>query len=295
MTRRQWLALAGLTLVWGLNWPIMKVGVSGLAGAPAAYPPLTFRAWSVVLGVPVLAVVLVALRVPLALPRAHWGAVALLAVPNLLMWHVLVILGVSQLSSGRTAILGYTMPVFAAMWGVLVFGERLAPRTALALTAAGGGVVLLRAGELTRLSGAPLAAAGVLAAAAAWALGTHLLRRSTLPLHLLSIVFWMTVFTAVVMAVLAWAVEAPRWRPMPPATMAAMLFNAVIVIGLAHTAWFYLARTLPPVASGLSVMMIPVLGVFSGAAFLGEALHAQDLLAMALMVTAIALVVWKRG
>ncbi len=36
------------------------------------------------------------------------------------------------------------------------------------------------------------------------------------------------------------------------------------------------ARGLPPVASTLSVMMISVLGVFSGAVWLNEAVHWQD-------------------
>ena len=43
------------------------------------------------------------------------------------------------------------------------------------------------------------------------------------------------------------------------------------------------------VASTLSVMFIPVLGVFSGALWLGEVLHWQDWAAVVLMVVAIAL------
>jgi drug/metabolite transporter (DMT)-like permease len=64
--------------------------------------------------------------------------------------------------------------------------------------------------------------------------------------------------------------------------------------GFAHAAWFYLARTMPPVASSISVMMIPVLGVFSGAVLLGETLVWQDWTAVVLMVLAIGLVVMKR-
>jgi drug/metabolite transporter (DMT)-like permease len=74
---------------------------------------------------------------------------------------------------------------------------------------------------------------------------------------------------------------------------AAIAFNAVGVFGFAHAAWFYLARTMPPVASSISVMLIPVLGTFSGALFLGEALYWQDFAAMALMVVAIAAVLLR--
>ena len=70
------------------------------------------------------------------------------------------------------------------------------------------------------------------------------------------------------------------------------MFNAVLVFGFAHTAWFYLARSLPPVASTLSVMLIPVVGVFCGAWWLGEVLHWQDWAAVVLMVLSIAAVLW---
>ena len=73
-----------------------------------------------------------------------------------------------------------------------------------------------------------------------------------------------------------------------------IFYNDVGVFGFAHAAWFYLARTMPPLASSISVMMIPVLGVFSGALLLGETLHWQDWTAVVLMVSAIALVVMKR-
>jgi drug/metabolite transporter (DMT)-like permease len=42
------------------------------------------------------------------------------------------------------------------------------------------------------------------------------------------------------------------------------------------------------VASTLSVMLIPVLGVFAGATFLSEQLHWQDYAAVCLMALAIA-------
>jgi drug/metabolite transporter (DMT)-like permease len=60
----------------------------------------------------------------------------------------------------------------------------------------------------------------------------------------------------------------------------------------AQAAWLSLARNLPPLASTLSVMFIPVLGVFSGAYFLNEDLHWQDWAAIVLIVLAIASVLW---
>ena len=75
-------------------------------------------------------------------------------------------------------------------------------------------------------------------------------------------------------------------------TLAAVAYNAVLIFGLAQPVWLILARALPPIASSMSVMMIPVLGTVIGALWLGEALHWQDGAAIVLVLLAIASVMW---
>lgn len=285
LSRQQLVILILLTLVWGLNWPIMKLGVTD-------YPPLTFRALSIWLGIPVLALGLVVLKVPFRVPRQHWPALLWLAATNMFVWHVCIILAVKTLSSGRAAILGYTMPIFSAVIGALLFSAVLSRRGWLGVGAAAVGVALLLWHEFTGLAGKPAGVALALVAAATWALGTQLLRRTRIDVPTLAISFWMTVMTAVVISVLGVIFERPQWKAPSQTTWWAIGYNAVLIFGYAHAAWFYLARGLPPVASTLSVMFIPVLGVFSGALWLGEVLHWQDWAAVVLMVVAIASVLW---
>ena len=70
----------------------------------------------------------------------------------------------------------------------------------------------------------------------------------------------------------------------------AILYNAILVFGLCHIIWFRLARKLPPIASSLSIMLIPVLGVFSGAWALNETIGVYDISALALILIAMAVV-----
>ncbi|MFT3953662.1 MAG: DMT family transporter [Piscinibacter sp.] len=277
--------LVGLTLVWGLNWPIMKFGVTNFA-------PLSFRSLSMWLGLPVLWLAVRAMKVPLRIERSHWGELLSLTFTNMIVWHVLAIISVQALSSGRAAILGYTMPVFSALWGMALFGQRLSARQLAGVAAAALGVALLLWHELGRMAGKPWAALGMLVSAAVWALGTQQLRRTRMPQPTLAIVFWMTVVTTGVMTVLAALLEHQRWKMPDSGVWAAIVFNAVMIFGFAQPVWLYLARALPPVASTLSVMMIPVLGTLSGAWWLGETLHWQDFAAIVLMLAAIASVLW---
>ena len=281
LSQRQWVVLVVLTIVWGINWPIMKMGVQD-------FPAFTFRAISASLGLPVLALVLVALKVPFAVPRHHWRELFWLAMFNMILWHGLIILAVGSLTSGRAAILGYTMPIFSAVLGAFVFGNRLSPRAWLGVAAAAVGVVLLLWHELTALSGRPAGVAMALVAAAFWALGTHQLRRTNLTVPTLTIVFWMTTLTLVSMILLAVGFDQPRWKAPSATNWFAILFNATLIYGFSQAAWFFLARSLPPVASTLSVMLIPIVGVMSGAWWLNEQLHWQDWTAVGLMMLAIA-------
>lgn len=285
LSRQQLVLLVLLTLVWGVNWPVMKVGVT-------EYPPLTFRAISMWLGLPVLALALLLLKVPFRVRRHQWGEVTWLAATNMFVWHLCMILAVQTLSSGRAAILGYTMPIFSAVIGALFFATALSARAWVGVAAAAIGVSLLLWHELTQLAGRPTGVLLALLAASTWALGTQLMRRTRLEMPTLAIAFWMTALTACVMAVAAWLFESAQWRLPNRAATGSILYNAILIFGFAQSAWFVLARGLPPVASTLSVMMIPVLGVFTGALWLREPVHWQDWAAVVLMTVAIASVLW---
>jgi drug/metabolite transporter (DMT)-like permease len=263
----------------------MKLGVTG-------FPPMTFRLLSMLMGLPLLLLVVRAMKVRLTIPRRHWPELTKLALTNMVFWHAVAIIAIEQLSSGRAAILGYTMPMFSAVWGFALFGQRLAPRQLVGVAAAFVGAGLLLWHELARLSGSPLAVFAMLATASVWALGTQQLRRTRIEQPVMAITFWMTVISTGVLCMLTAALESTRWHAPPPTVWWAAGYNALGVFAIAQPAWFYLARSLPPAASTLSTMMIPVLGVLSGAYFLREQLHWQDGAAVVLMMVAIATVLW---
>ena len=288
LDRKQFVLVILVTLTWGLNWPMMKMGVTG-------YPPLTFRALCLWTGVPVLWLVLRVMKVPFYVPRKDWRELFWLAVTNMFVWHVLIILAVSVLSSGRAAILGYTMPVFSALLGVAFFGARMGLKQWLGVGAAAVGVSLLLFNELTHFAGQPLGVLMALVAAAVWALGTQKLRATTIAASTLTLSFWMTLMAAGVLSVMSIVFESGQWRMPQARNWVAILYNGVLIFGFTHAAWFTLARGLPPVASTLSTMMIPVLGVFLGALWLGEVLHWQDWAAVGLMAVAISTVLIPGG
>jgi len=279
--RDLWL-LALLTLAWGVNWPIMKIGVNELA-------PMSFRALTMIGGLPALAVIARVAGVPLRVPREERGELLVLALTNMVLWIVLSIYALKLLSSGRAAILAYTMPVWTALIGIALYGEHPSRRLWVGVAAAALGVLLLLGGEIGAIAGRPLGMLLMLSAAAIWGLGTHLMRRRRLRAHILTITFWSVAIGLVVCSGLALAFERGSWTRAPDAAgWGAVVYNALIVFGFAQLVWFRLVSILPPVASGLSVMLIPVIGLFSGIVMLGERPGWQDWIALAAVLVAMA-------
>jgi drug/metabolite transporter (DMT)-like permease len=283
LSRRDLVLLVLLTVFWGLNWPVMKLGVAQL-------PPLFFRAICISGGLVVIWAWAVARGISLRVPHGAWPSIIKLALPNFIVWHLLAILAVKMLPSGRAAILGNTMPVWAVVFGLLLFNERPLPRHWFGVIAAGIGIVLLLTSELTSLAGAPLGTLLMLTAAASWGYGTHLMRRHLTAMPIIALSFWMLVLALIVMIAAATLFELPRWRMPTALEWGSIAYNMVLAIAFCHVVWSMLARKLPPAASGLSVMMIPVLGVFSGMWLLGERPSWQDYVALALILVALSTV-----
>ena len=118
--------------------------------------------------------------------------------------------------------------------------------------------------------------------------------RTHLEMPTISLTFWMLSFTTLCMAVLSFSLELPQIHWPSTSGWLAIIYNAAIIFGFAHVVWFRLARTLPPAASSLSVMFIPVLGTFSGAWILGETPHWQDYAAIVLILGAMSTVMFQR-
>ncbi len=285
LSRKDLVLLALLTLFWGLNWPVMKIGVR-------EFPPLTFRTISMLGGLAVIWLAARAQGASLAIPAGARMTVIRLAIPNMLIWHSMIIIGVKLLSSGRAAILGYTMPAWAVLSGLIFFGDRISRSALVGIALAMSGAFLLLSSEFSRLSGQPLGTVLALIAAAGWGFGTVLMKRTQLDMPTISLTFWMLSFTTVIMAMLALIFEYPAIRMPRLIEWAAIIYNSAIIFGFAHVVWFRLARILPPVASSLSVMFIPVLGTFSGAWILGEVPHWQDYVAMLLILGAMSTVLF---
>ena len=100
-----------------------------------------------------------------------------LALFNITGWNGLVLFGVQQMPAGRSAILAYTMPVWATLVSLMVLHEPLSRRKVVGLALGMAGMLVLLGDDLTAIAGRPFGALMILGAAIIWAIGTVLLRK----------------------------------------------------------------------------------------------------------------------
>jgi drug/metabolite transporter (DMT)-like permease len=276
-----------LTLVWGCNWPVLKMGVTEMA-------PLTFRASTLVFAALGMLAVARLSGDSIRVPRALWGKLVTLAIFNIAGWNGLILFGVQQLPAGRSAILAYTMPVWTVLFSLFLLHEPLSKRRIVGLVLGMIGMALLLGEDARHLQRTPTAAVLIIAAAVAWAFGTVLLRKWKLPVPQNALSGWMML--------LGWLplfVAAPFFAPWPaPSSLSgsawfAIAYNIFLAGTLAHWAWFTLARTLPVAISSMASLPVPIVGVFSGMVLLGERPGAGEWAALGLVSAAMVAVLWS--
>ena len=278
-----WVLLVMLTLGWGLNWPMMKLTLADM-------PVWTFRAVCVASGAAGLFTIAALGGQAWRVREGEWPRLIVVSACNVTLWNVLIGYGLTLLPAGRSAILAYTMPVWAVLLSVFILHEKLTRRRLFGLLLGMTAMTLLLAGEITAMRSAPLGAILVVAAAFGWALGTVLMKRYPVSMGTTALTAWQLLLGGLPIVVGALFIDWGHLRPMGTPALVGLLYNMFFVFIFCYWAWFKIATTAPPSVSSLSTLMIPVVGVFSGMWLLAEKPQWQEYAALGLVIASLATV-----
>ncbi len=254
-----------LTLVWGTNWPLFPIAVREVS-------VWTFRSVSL-FGAGLALLAFARLRGhSLAIPRSHWGTVLGASIAYLVVWNIASTYSAILIPSGQAAILGFTMPLWAALIGWLLLGDRPGRRLMLALAIGGLGVALLIADGVDAYARAPLGFALGLLAGLGWAAGTLILKRRPVPVHPLVLTGWQLLIAALPIAVGAIAFGSGGVFMPSLTTLLVIAYITLVPMAIGNAAWFTIVGLLPANVAGLSSVMVPVVAMVAGALVHGEPL-----------------------
>lgn len=273
------LLLVTLSIAWGLNWPMMKLALQEI-------PVWTFRTMCLMGGGAILLLIASFSRQGAAFPRRQFAALAFVSLFNITGWHLFSAYGLLHTGSGRAAIIGFTMPLWASILSVLILKTAPSARQMVALIAGMAALVTLLADDLRTLGGAPLGVIFMLLAALTWAMGTILVKKFDWGgLSVLALTGWQQLIGGVPIVIGWWLLEpvpdvtAYSWQ-----TLGSLAFAVLIAMVFCHTAYFKLVSLLPAHVAAMGIMAVPVVGVMSSALILGERVGWPELLALAFVV-----------
>jgi drug/metabolite transporter (DMT)-like permease len=266
--------LATLTLVWGTNWPLFKIALDKL-------PVLTFRAVVLLTATVVLLAIMLARGESFAVPRGKWPALVAASAMNLFIWNIATSLAVLYIPSGHASVLAYTMPLWVALIGFAVFGQRLTGRLLVAILIGAAAVVALMVPNFASYAHAPAGLFWGLFAGFCWAVGTFVVKRTSWQGMGLSLTFWQVVITLPPIVLGALLIDGLPTRWPSTQALAATIYTGAVPMALGTVAWFALVKLLPAQVAGLSAIAIPIVAIVSGVLILHEPLSPLQALAIA--------------
>lgn len=275
--------MAAVVVVWGANWPIMKVTLE-------AIPPFSFALARLLLGAACLFAILAAMG-RLRLPgRADWPVVLSVGMFQLAAFLVLVNLGLTRVEAGRSAILSYTTLIWVTPMAVVALHERLdRAKTAGLVLGLGGIFVLFSPLDFDWSDGRLVAGnAMLLLAALAWAITIVHVRRHRFTLTALQLAPWQMLVGAVPVALLAVAFEDASAIHHGPGLWLALAYNGPLATAFALWAWIMVNRSLPAVTTAMASLAVPVVGAGASALALGEAVTTAEVAGFGLIVAGLA-------
>lgn len=270
-----YLALVLLALVWGYTWVTIKIATEDAS-------PYVVAASRLVIATAILFALLALTR--RSLKPTPFVPTLLLGLLQTTGWTLLQTLAVAQAGAGKSAVLGYTMPFWAALLAWPFLGERIRGVRWVALGLAAAGLAFVVAPLDARSFSADGLA--VLAGVSWGASAVYAKRlRKRHDVELLSLTTWQMLWGTIPLVVLMLAIGGPvHWTA---SFVAAMAFMSVAGAALGWFLWMFILSRLPAGVAGIASLATPVVGVLSAAIQLHEIPSRNELIGMVIIVAAL--------
>jgi drug/metabolite transporter (DMT)-like permease len=287
---RPYLLLICLALVWGIHWPVAKIGLRDL-------PPFTYGSLRVATGLVVIVAVL-AVRRGLRAPARHDVPIILsVGIGQMAAGIALMNLALPLISAGRSSILVYTMPLWVALIQLPTLRAGGAGRQVAGLLVGLAGIAVLLNPQAIDWgsSGQLLGSLALLVSAVLWAVTTIQLRSHAWRGSPLDLMPWQLLLALVPLVIAALVIESGRQIHWEPTAVAAVIYSGPLATALAFWLSQSISRALSPLATTMGFLAVPVVGLASSWLLLGEPLTVLDLVGAATTFLGIVVVSMSTG
>jgi len=274
---RTWLLLGAIVLLWGVNYPFVKLALDDVG--PIAFTAIRFCGAAILIGA------LLVLTGRRLLPcRGERGLLALIGLTQVALAMGLSVVGMQWIGAGRAAVLMYTMHLWAIPLSLLIFGQRPG-RWRLLGGAIGliGLVVFFNPAQIEWGHRKVLLGNGlVLAAAILWAVGACLYGARRWRSGFWEQLFWQFLVSSPPLLALAYASGeiAANWTTR---LVLILFYNWTVATALGFWCWSRVLTLMPTAIAGQGVMLTPLVGYAGGVLLTGDTIGV-DVIASVLLI-----------
>ena len=134
----------------------------------------------------------------------------------------------------------------------------------------------------------------MLIAAISWGMGTAIQKRIKWEMPAIALAGWQLLIGGLPITIIAVWLEYNLWPEMINSISLATIFSTILIliypIIFCWIAWFHIVAAVPVPVSAISIMLVPVISVFSGHIILHEPVGLHEITGLLLVCSALALV-----
>ncbi|MHB1868112.1 MAG: DMT family transporter [Nitrososphaerales archaeon] len=288
---RDWILLSILLVGWGLNYPLVKIGLEYST-------PLAFSFYRVVIAVSALLVILPLMKSKK--PSASFRSVKILIITFLFGATSIVFFlgfwftGETLVDAGITAVIINTYPLFMVLFAKIFFSDKLTTLKIFGIIAGFVGTFfVVTGGNTANISVDPLGFTFLLAASISFASSSVIYRKWLIGFDRATLNTLQLIFSALML--LAWTLASNTNSLLTvqftnPTFVVILLFTAVLNTSIAYVIWMLLLEKRGLVWLSSWIFFVPIIGLLGASLLLNESIGTVQLLGFAITISGIALV-----
>lgn len=261
MRQREILYPVVLALLWGFNWPAVRIVLSEV-------PVFVLRSIGLTSGGLLLLGMALLLRRRLSVGASSWFPLAAAGTLNIAAFNIFSAFAQLNTTTSRAAILTYTMPIWSTLLAALFLREPVGRDKIIALVAGATGIALLAAPVFE--SGHILGVVLPLLSALAWALGIVVQKKWPIEGDAIVTTSYQLLIGAAISLICLLATGQVVPETISATVMAAFAFHIVGATATAYLLWFTILDRNSASTSALLSFAVPVVGVLSAMLVVGD-------------------------
>jgi len=283
---------ATLCFIWGSSWLAIKVGLDFLP--PFLFAGVRFAVASLFL---MFLVPLLHARIPK--DRSSWTVMIFLGIFQITLVYGLVFWGEQYISSGLTAVLSATLPLFVVVFAhVSIKAEPITRRKVLGVIVAFMGVAAifwrdLASAQVSTIQFSLLGSLAIVGSAASGAVGNVVAKKYAGGIDPSANVLIQSVVGAVSLLFVGMVTEQGSVLRLVPTVIAAVLYLGVVGSALAFVGWYWLLTKTTATNSSLVLFVTPIVALALGWLVLQEAVEPVVALGTFLILSGVYLTVMQ--